>query len=46
LSPFVLLGTLLFAFGTDLGDHVGGFMFLVLLLPGLFKLRRWAWPRS
>ncbi len=45
-SPFVLLGTLLFAFGADFGDHVGGAMFLVLLLPGLFALRRWAWPRT
>jgi DNA-binding MarR family transcriptional regulator len=44
-SPFVLLGSLLFAFGTDAGDHLGGLMFLVLLLPGLFALRRWAWPR-
>lgn len=45
-SPFVLTGTLLFAFGTDLGDHVFGLIFLVLLLPGLFALWRWAWPRS
>jgi hypothetical protein len=45
-SPFVLMGTLLFAFGSDLGDHVGGLMFLVLLLPGLLALRRWAWPRA
>lgn len=44
-SPFVLTGTLLFAFGTDLGDHVFGLIFLVLLLPGLFALWRWAWPR-
>jgi hypothetical protein len=45
-SPFVLLGGMLFAFGTDAGDHLGGLVFLVLLLPGLFKLRRWAWPRA
>jgi hypothetical protein len=44
-SPFVLTGTLLFAFGTDLGDHVFGLILLVLLLPGLFALNRWAWPR-
>lgn len=44
-SPFLLISTLLFAFGSDVGDHVGGFVFLVLLLPGLFALRRWAWPR-
>ena len=45
-SPFLLLGTLLFAFGEDVGDHVGGFMFLAALLPALYLLRRWAWPRS
>ena len=39
-SPFVLLGALLVAFGVDAGDRVG-----VILLPGLFALRRWAWPR-
>ena len=44
-SPFVLLGGMLLLFGSDLGDHVGGLFFLVLLLPGLFALRRWAWPR-
>jgi DNA-binding MarR family transcriptional regulator len=45
LSPFLLMGTLLFAFGSDAGDHLGGLVFLVLLLPGLFALWRWAWPR-
>ena len=45
-SPFVLLGALLLAFGSDAGDRVGGIVFLVLLLPGLFKLRRWAAPRG
>ena len=45
-SPFVLLGTLLLAFGSDAGDRVTGIVFLVLLLPGLFKLRRWAAPRG
>lgn len=44
-SPFVLLGALLVAFGVDAGDRVGGVVFLILLLPGLFALRRWAWPR-
>lgn len=41
-SPFVLLGGMLFFFGSDAGDHLGGLFFLVLLLPGLFALRRWA----
>jgi len=45
-SPFVLLGVLLLAFGSDAGDRVGGIVLLVLLLPGLFKLRRWAAPRG
>jgi hypothetical protein len=42
----VLLGGLLAAFGTDPGDHIGGLVFLVVLLPGLFALWRWAWPRT
>ncbi len=45
-SPFVLVGGMLLAFGSDVGDHVGGLLFLVLLLPGLFALRRWASPRT
>ncbi len=45
-APFVLMGALLFAFGSDVGDHVGGLLFLAVLLPLLFMIRRWAWPRS
>lgn len=45
-SPFVLLGFLLFLFGSDAGDHVGGLVFLVVLLPGLLALWRWARPRA
>lgn len=45
-SPFVLLGSLLTAFG-DTGDEIGfGIVLLVLTVPGLFGLWRWAWPRS
>jgi DNA-binding MarR family transcriptional regulator len=45
-SPFVLLGSMLAAFG-DTGDEIGiGIVLLVLTLPGLFALWRWAWPRS
>ena len=44
-SPFVMMGALFLAFGTDVGDHVFGLVLLVLLLPGLFGLWRWAWPR-
>jgi hypothetical protein len=45
-SPFVLVGSMLLAFGTDAGDRFGGIFFLVLFLPALFGLRRWAWPRT
>lgn len=45
-SPFVLIASLLTFFGTDTDDHVGGLVLLVVLLPGLFALWRWAWPRS
>ena len=45
-SPFVLVGALFLAFGTDLGDRFFGLVVLVLLLPGLLALRRWAWPRA
>lgn len=44
-SPFVLLGSILTAFG-DNGDEISiGLVLLVLTLPGLFGLWRWAWPR-
>ncbi len=43
-SPFVLVGAMLLAFGSDVGDRVAGVVFLTLLLPGLFALRRWAAP--
>ena len=45
-SPFVLIASLLTLFGTTTGDHVGGLVLLVVLLPGLFALWRWAWPRA
>lgn len=44
-SPFVLVGGMLLAFGSDLDDRIFGIVFLVLFLPGLLALRRWAWPR-
>jgi hypothetical protein len=44
-SPFVMLGALFSTFGDDPGDHVFGLVLLALLLPGLFGLWRWAWPR-
>jgi hypothetical protein len=42
----VLFGSMLLSFGEDAGDRLVGVFFLVLLLPGLFALRRWAWPRN
>lgn len=45
-SPFVLLGGFALAFGVDAGDRFGGVFFLLLTLPALFALRRWARPRS
>lgn len=45
-SPFLLLGGFATAFGSDLGDRVFGIVLLVLFLPGLLALRRWAPPRS
>jgi hypothetical protein len=44
-SPFLLLGVLLFAFGSDSGDRVGGIILLAVFGPVMFFLRRWAWPR-
>ncbi len=43
--PFVFIGTMLLLFGSDLGDHVFGVVMLVLFLPGLIALYRWAHPR-
>ena len=39
------MGSMLLLFGSDVGDHVGGLVMLVLFLPGLFGLWRWAWPK-
>lgn len=44
-SPFVLFGTLFVLFGDDFGDRVAGIVMLVLFLPGLVALYRWAHPR-
>lgn len=45
-SPFLLLSGGLLAFGSDLDDRVIGIVLLVLFLPGLLALRRWAHPRA
>ena len=44
-APFVLFGTLFVLFGDDFGDRVAGIVMLVLFLPGLVALYRWAHPR-
>ena len=44
LSPFLMIGLGLLLFGTDAGDHVFGAVMLLVLSPGIWALRRWAWP--
>ncbi len=43
--PFVFIGTMLLLFGSDFGDRVFGIVMLVVFLPGLIALHRWAYPR-
>jgi hypothetical protein len=44
-TPFVLIGVLATLSGVDFGDRVFGVVVLAVLLPGLFGLWRWAWPK-
>jgi hypothetical protein len=44
-SPFVFVGSMFLLFGDDLGDRVFGSVMLVIFLPGLIALYRWAHPR-
>ena len=44
-SPFVLVGTMFLLFGDDTGDRVFGIVLLIVFLPGLIALYRWAHPR-
>jgi hypothetical protein len=44
-SPFILVGLLALLAGSDGGDRIFGLVLLTVLLPGLFGLFRWAWPR-
>ncbi|MCP3423297.1 DUF1707 SHOCT-like domain-containing protein [Nocardioides pinisoli] len=44
--PFVFFGTMLLVFGSDAGDRVAGTVMLVLFLPGLLALYRWAHPTT
>lgn len=44
-SPSLFIGSMLLLFGTDGGDRVYGIVMLVLFLPGLIALHRWADPR-
>ncbi|RYB94649.1 DUF1707 domain-containing protein [Nocardioides oleivorans] len=45
-SPFVFIGTMLLLFGDDMGSRLFGVVFLVIFLPGLIALYRWAHPRG
>lgn len=45
-SPFVFFGTIFLLFGDDFGEKIAGIVMLVLFLPGLIALYRWAHPRS
>ena len=42
LSPFLLLGTLLVLFGTDVGDHVAGLVVVALAAAPLLGVWRWS----
>ena len=44
--PFVFFGTMLLLFGSDAGDRIAGIVMLVLFLPGLVALHRWAHPTT
>jgi hypothetical protein len=44
-APFVLGGSLFVLFGSDGGDRVFGIVLLIVFLPGLIALYRWAHPR-
>lgn len=45
-SPFVFIGGAALLFGSDLGDRIFGIVTLVIFLPGLIALYRWAHPRG
>jgi hypothetical protein len=45
-SPFLFVGAMALLFGSDTGDRVFGVVMLVIFLPGLIALHRWAHPRS
>ena len=45
-APFVFLGSMIVLFGDDAGDRIVGIVLLVVFLPGLIALYRWAHPRA
>jgi hypothetical protein len=45
-SPFIFFGTIFLLFGDDFGEKMAGIIMLVLFLPGLIALYRWAHPRG
>lgn len=42
MAPFLFLGAMLLLAGQDLGDHLFGLVMLIVLLPGLVAVGRWA----
>lgn len=44
-APFVFVGTMMTLFGTDGSTRIFGVVLVVLFLPGLVALYRWAHPR-
>jgi hypothetical protein len=45
-APFLFIAAMALLFGSDLGDRVFGIVLLVLFLPGLIAVYRWAHPRT
>jgi len=44
-APFVFVGSMMLLFGTDGSTRIFGIVLVVLFLPGLIALYRWAHPR-
>lgn len=44
-SPFLFLASMLLLFGDGLGERGWGVVLLVIFLPGVLALHRWAWPK-
>ncbi|HET9859395.1 MAG TPA: DUF1707 domain-containing protein [Nocardioidaceae bacterium] len=44
-GPFLFLASMLLLFGDGLEERVWGVVLLVIFLPGVLALHRWAWPK-